>query len=209
MEETGVNGTTNGAAMKISPIGFINDYRKEEEIVEDVWQLCLPTHNTKSAVGGAAAIAACVSYAVAGGQNLDEMIAVAKSVMRKGEKKGYQNMGASMERRLDRAVEAAKIMAEEEFRTFIYEEIGTGFEMIETVPAALGIIYYCGGSLNKAVKFCANVGGDTDTLGAICGAVCGAFSQEIEEEWYHILEKTNQIHFDELVDLILPWCPYV
>ena len=80
--------------------------------------------------------------------------------------------------------------------------------MIETVPAALGIIYHCGGSLNRAVIFCANVGGDTDTLGAICGAVCGAFSQEIEDDWYRVLEETNHINFEELTDLILPYCPF-
>lgn len=208
MEETGTYGTTNGAAMKISPIGFISDYRDRKQLVQNVWQLCLPTHNTKSAVGGSSAIAACVSYAVSGGQDLSEMMEIAKAAMKEGEQKGYPNMGANMERRINRSLEAAKTMDEEAFRTFIYEDIGTGFEMLETIPAALGIIYHCGGSLNKAAVFCANVGGDTDTLGAICGAVCGAFSQEINEAWYQILEETNHLNFEELAELILPYCPF-
>ncbi|MDD2981281.1 MAG: ADP-ribosylglycohydrolase family protein [Hespellia sp.] len=207
MMETGTYGTTNGAAMKISPIGFISNYKNLPELVSNVWQLCLPTHNTKSAIGGASAIAACVSYAVAGGKNLEEMMDIAKAAMQEGEKKGYPNMGANMLRRTNRALEAAKVFDEQEFRTFIYEDIGTGFEMLETVPAALGIIYHCGGSLHRAVRFCANVGGDTDTLGAICGGVCGAFSEEVEEEFLRVLEETNQIHFAEIAEMIAPYCP--
>ena len=46
MEETGVTGTTNGAAMKILPIGLLHEVKDLDDLIEDVRRLCLPTHNT-------------------------------------------------------------------------------------------------------------------------------------------------------------------
>ncbi|MFT4006448.1 MAG: ADP-ribosylglycohydrolase family protein [Lacrimispora sp.] len=40
MEEAGITGTTNGAAMKILPIGLIHDLAGLDEPVEDVKELC-------------------------------------------------------------------------------------------------------------------------------------------------------------------------
>lgn len=50
VEEAGVTGTTNGAAMKIAPIGIVSDYREMQNLIKNVYQICLPTHNTKIAI---------------------------------------------------------------------------------------------------------------------------------------------------------------
>lgn len=63
MEETGVTGTTNGAAMKILPIGLLHEVKDLDDLIEDVRRLCLPTHNTSPAISGACAVAAAVCYA--------------------------------------------------------------------------------------------------------------------------------------------------
>jgi ADP-ribosylglycohydrolase len=44
--ETGRAGTTNGGAMKISPIGIINVARPMAKLVDDVEETCMPTHCT-------------------------------------------------------------------------------------------------------------------------------------------------------------------
>ena len=48
IEESGRYGNTNGSAMRISPVGIIHGLRDSscDELVRDVYQTCMPTHNT-------------------------------------------------------------------------------------------------------------------------------------------------------------------
>jgi ADP-ribosylglycohydrolase len=62
--ETGKAGTTNGGAMKISPIGIINVARPMAKLVDDVDEICMPTHYTSVAIAASSAVAAAVSEAL-------------------------------------------------------------------------------------------------------------------------------------------------
>ena len=55
----------------------------------------------------------------------------------------------------------------------IYNVIGAGVNTSESVPAALAIAYYSF-DVRKCALLCANLGGDTDTIGAMAAAICGA-----------------------------------
>ena len=71
LSETGKFGTTNGACMKVSGIGVINDYRELHKLIKEVEKLCLPTHNSTIAIMGASVIAAIVSYVIRGGKDIE------------------------------------------------------------------------------------------------------------------------------------------
>ena len=64
-EEAGRFGTTNGAAMRIAPIGIAFDVAEEAAFVESVKQACQVTHNTNLGISSAAAVAAVVSAGAA------------------------------------------------------------------------------------------------------------------------------------------------
>ena len=74
----------------------------------------------------------------------------------------------------------------------------------ESVTAALAIAYYCQ-DVEKAAFLCANMGGDTDTIGSMACAICGAFNglSSIKNETISYLEKTNFINFADLADKII------
>ena len=55
----------------------------------------------------------------------------------------------------------------------LYNLVGAGVNTSESVPAALAIAYY-GFDVKKCALLCANLGGDTDTIGAMATAICGA-----------------------------------
>lgn len=86
----------------------------------------------------------------------------------------------------------------------IYEVIGTGVLSSEAVPAALTIAYYCQ-EPEKAAIMSANLGGDTDTIGAMACAICGAYKgiDSIRPEWIYTLEKANNINFKNYTQKIL------
>ena len=58
----------------------------------------------------------------------------------------------------------------------VYELVGAGVTTIESVPAAIAMANLAGRDPNRCAEFCANLGGDTDTIGAMATAICGANS---------------------------------
>jgi ADP-ribosylglycohydrolase len=63
-EEAGVSGDTNGAAMRITPVGIKVAPDDPRTLVDAVQEASLVTHNTSVALAGAAAVAAAVSAGV-------------------------------------------------------------------------------------------------------------------------------------------------
>jgi len=50
-----------------------------------------------------------------------------------------------------------------------------GYQLVtESIPTAFGLVILAGGDPMRGVRHAANIGGDTDTIGAIAGAICGA-----------------------------------
>ena len=65
-EEAGRYGTTNGAAMRITPVGIAADVADPERFINAVVQACQVTHNTTLGISSAAAVAAVVSAGING-----------------------------------------------------------------------------------------------------------------------------------------------
>ncbi|WP_287141219.1 ADP-ribosylglycohydrolase family protein, partial [Mesorhizobium sp.] len=60
-EEAGRSGDTNGAAMRIAPVGIMMPLEPLDALVAKVAETCRATHNTSIAIAAAAAVAAAVS----------------------------------------------------------------------------------------------------------------------------------------------------
>lgn len=204
IEETGVTGTTNGAAMKIAPIGLISDYHNLAGLVKNVAEICLPTHNTKIAIAGASAVAAAVSYTVRGGDSIEEIWQLAYEAVEDAKIYGHDFPSASLTFRMN---QARKILQEEKDEQVIlqrlYEEIGTGMETIETIPSAFAVVELANGSPLKAAQLSASIGWDTDTIGAISGAICGGMNPDLPKDMIALIEKVNDIDFEQLTNDII------
>lgn len=205
MKEAGKTGITNGASMKILPIGLLAKPQNLEEMVEQVHKICLPTHNTSVSVSGASAIAAAASYAVSGGKDLDEMLALSCKAAILGSKRGKEVCSPSVEKRIRLAWDLAGKdirmgKTEEEVLNDIYELVGTGLPIVESVPAALALVYLAKGNPGICARYCANIGGDTDTIGAMACGICGilAGSKGFLQEEIQLLESVNGISFERL-----------
>lgn len=102
----------------------------------------------------------------------------------------------------DRKRELVKKYGEDEelLSQKLYDIVGTGVCIIESVAAA----YYTQDP-NKACLFCANMGGDTDTIGAMATAICGAFKgmSAIHPEYIETLQKQNDVDFDTYIDILM------
>ena len=153
---TGRAGTTNGAAMRIAPIGIANPAEPLERLIAAVVAADLLTHDTPVAHAGAAAVAAVVSAGV-GGETFEQ---AAPRAIRAA---GHFGFGHLFE-------EAAAMDSVDA----LVARFGTGVETAESVPTAFGLARLFKEDAWAACSAAATLGGDTDTIAALAGAMVGA-----------------------------------
>ncbi|MBF9017950.1 MULTISPECIES: ADP-ribosylglycohydrolase family protein [unclassified Oceanispirochaeta] len=206
MSEAGKSGVTNGGAMKMIPVGIISDWLNKDLLLERVRLVCLPTHNTNIAIAGAAAIAFAVSCALSEGTSLIDVIEAARSGAKRGAEIGFDAVGPSVLDRIDLALSlTAEYTSIEAVLDGLYNIVGCGFSAAESVPTALAIVALSGGDVLKSAEYSANVGGDTDTIGAMACGICGALqgASSIPDGHKELLEKVNSFDFPHLTEKLI------
>ncbi|MFA7288516.1 MAG: ADP-ribosylglycohydrolase family protein [Melioribacteraceae bacterium] len=196
IESTGKMGDTNGAAMKITPVGIVNpgDY---DAVVRDVVEVCTPTHNTNIAISGSSAIACAVSAGMSG-KDINGIIEAFFYGAEKGMKLGNQWYGASVTKKAEWALKLIKSGKEEkEIWQDLYDYIGAGVAMPESAATALALVVMYHGHPLKTAHAAANMGGDCDTIGAIAGGIAGAYSgsEIFPENIVYQLCNVNNVDF--------------
>jgi ADP-ribosylglycohydrolase len=209
LETTGKYGDTNGASMRISPVGIIN-YGDISRTVDDVARACLPTHNTDIAIAGASAIACAIGRCIAGERSLDSVFSAAVQGAELGITKGNSWIGASIPRRVRLAFDIVVTAGSEQtILRNLYDIVGATVTITETVPTCLALVKYANGDPLKTILFAANMGGDADTIGAIAGSIAGAYAgiDAFPIEYRRRIEEVNHCELErhalQLADFII------
>ena len=195
---------TNGAAMRIAPVGTFFNFDETESLCRTVAKVSSVTHGTDVAIAGAGMVAQAVASGLCG-RSYDEMLDDICKAFDYAVTLGEPTWAASIKERLLNVLEKAQSCTDpDKFSLLVYNLVGTGTMTSESVTAALAIAYYCK-DVEKAAFLCANMGGDTDTIGSMACAICGAFNglSSIKNETISYLEKTNNIDFAALADQII------
>jgi ADP-ribosylglycohydrolase len=184
-EETGATGDTNGAAMRIAPVGIATPLRASspaadnskkpslDPLVDRVVQASFVTHGTSLALAGAAAVAAAVSAGVSGA-SVPDAIAAAIAAARIAAGRGRWVAGADVAARIEWATQLVAGLPPAEAADVIYRLVGTGLATQESVPAAFAALTATPDDPWLTCRFAASLGGDCDTIAAMAGAVAGA-----------------------------------
>jgi ADP-ribosylglycohydrolase len=174
-EKAGATGTTNGAAMRITPVGIACPATRDtlSTLVGQVVMASFVTHNTGIALAGAAAVAAAVSAGVCGA-TVAESTALAVRAARIAAGHGHWEAGADVAARIQWATELVKGRSSPEAAELIYTLVGTSLATQESVPAAFAVLAAVPADPWRACLLAASLGGDCDTIAAMAGAVAGA-----------------------------------
>lgn len=197
--ETGRMGTTNGGAMKITPIGVINVARPMAKLVDDVEETCMPTHYTGVAIAASCAVAAAVAEALRPGATVTSVISSSRRAARLGEGRGAQLAYPNVEKRITMATRIAQSKAPERAAEELYDRIGADISSSDAIPTALGLFVAGGGDPMKTITLTANMGGDTDTIGAMAGGIAGAYAG-IGDFPRSILDTVERVNGLDLAD---------
>jgi ADP-ribosylglycohydrolase len=200
-EEAGASGDTNGAAMRIAPVGIAfapapafapgtaltptADSTDLSTLVDHVVAASLVTHNTGIALAGAAAVAAAVSAGVsgagtagtagiAGGAGVTGATALAIDAARIAAGRGHWVAGADVAARIGWATGLVAGRTQAQAAELIYTLVGTSLATQESVPAAFAVLAAVPDDPWQACLLAASLGGDCDTIAAMTGAIAGA-----------------------------------
>ena len=180
-DEAGAAGTTNGAAMRIAPVGIAvpvalhartPDVRLST-LVDHVVRASSVTHNTGIALAGAAAVAAAVSAGVSGA-TVAQATALGVQAARLAAGRGHWVAGADVAARIEWAAGLVTGHHQEVAANLIYTLVGTSLATQESVPAAFAVLAAVPADPWRACRLAASLGGDCDTIAAMTGAIAGA-----------------------------------
>ena len=170
---TGTSGTTNGAAMRVAPVGIAVALDDPAALLGVVHESCLLSHDTVQGVESAALVAATVSAGIDGAPPR-EAVETALALVEEAPPSGHWTPGPRPAARARQAIAGAEGLGGAELAGFIRDVVGTSLESSESVPAALTLVCHGGADPFGALLTAARLGGDTDTIAAIAGACLGA-----------------------------------
>lgn len=171
----GGEGTTNGAAMRVTPIGIAVSTEDPEAFAEAVWSSCRVTHATRQGFQSAALVAAAVSMGIDAARStspnlrglLWKALTYVDSLPERGAWTPDPDVVAATRRAMQLAVNPASSSLE-----YLAEQVGTSVASAHAIPMAFALL--ARDPSPQALMDAANIGGDTDTIGAIAGAILGA-----------------------------------
>ena len=167
----GGEGITNGAAMRVTPIGIAASTSDRQLFADAVWSSCQVTHATRQGFQSAALVAAAVSLGIdAGAADVTDLlwkaVAFVRSLPERGAWSPEPDVVAATHRALKLAAQPASSLE------WLAGQIGTAVAAAQAIPMAFALL--ARDPSPRALLQAANLGGDTDTIGAIAGAILGA-----------------------------------
>ena len=179
----------NGSAMRIAPVGLLyhDDLARLREVAYGSSQI---THGHELGKEGAALQACAVALAV----NLERSAVFDR-----------REFLAKLDEFIHHQVYKEKlakigVLLDEIDRARVVVELGNGIEAFNSVPAAIYSFLSHSYSFEEAILFAVSLGGDTDTIAAMTGAILGAYLGvgSIPDMWRAKLE--NRMYIEELAE---------
>ena len=168
-------GTTNGAAMRVTPIGIAVSTADPEVFADAVWSSCQVTHATRQGFQSAALVAAAVSLALdwpeASASDMTTLLWKAVSYVDSLPARGAWTPDPDVVAATRRAMQLVANPASSSLECLV-EQIGTSVASAHAIPMAFALL--ARDPSPRALLDAANLGGDTDTIGAIAGAILGS-----------------------------------
>jgi ADP-ribosylglycohydrolase len=202
-EQAGRTGTTNGAAMRITPVA-IATAPDLGRLVDAVVAASEVTHNTNLGIGAAAAVAAAVSAGI-DGADLPTALEAAERAADEGGRRGHWCAGGEIAARIRWARNWVHGVGSDAVGDAVYAVVGTSVAAQESVVAAFALVEALGSSPIDVLTTAAGLGGDTDTIAAIAGAILGAHHglSGLPADLVAEVQRVNDLRLEPIVDGLL------
>ena len=179
----GMGSYGNGAAMRVAPIDLLF-YDDVERLRKVAYKSAELTHTHDLGKEGAAIQAYAVALAVQTEKGRFQPEVFIEKII------NYTRNDIYKEK-----LEKAKVLLTQGEENDIVSNLGNSVEAFNSVPTAIFCFAKNHKEYAKAVLYAVKLGGDADTIGAMSGAIAGAYHGEegIPETWKQKLEKSSYI----------------
>lgn len=173
----------NGAPMRVAPVGLLY-YDDPKMLRETAYHCAGITHSHELGLEGAALQACAVALAVLAepdGIRTTEFLGALRMFTKPGP---YQ----------DKLKTIVKLLGEEPAPEVVAAELGIGASSVESVSVSI-YSFLANRDFKNAVTFAVSLGGDSDTIGAMTGAIAGACYgvEGIPSQWMETVENRSYI----------------
>jgi len=174
----------NGSAMRVAPVGLLYS-RNLEKLREIAYQSSSITHSHELGKEGAALQACAVALALNTPSDED--------IDREAFLSGLQNF--IQDQLYKEKVAQIRELLDEQDKAKVVAVLGNGIEAPRSVPTAIYCFLRQPQSYKDTVIYAISLGGDTDTIAAMAGAISGAYLgiEAIPSEWRAKLENREYI----------------
>jgi len=188
----------NGSAMRVAPVGLLYS-RNLEKLREIAYQSSSITHSHELGKEGAAlqACAVALAFNTPTDKDIDREAFLSK----------LQNF--IQDQLYKGKIAQIRWLLGEQDKAKVVAVLGNGIEAPRSVPTAIYCFLRQPQSYKDTVIYAISLGGDTDTIAAMAGAISGAYLgiEAIPSEWRAKLE--NRAYIETLAENLwrLPICP--
>jgi poly(ADP-ribose) glycohydrolase ARH3 len=186
--DAGTDSWGNGCAMRIAPIGFFY-YDDPVKLREAAIQSSIITHKHVKGIAGAVVQATAIGIATRKGLQ-GEAVGIAEFIDLIIEDSGEIDQGMIVQLKRIKGVEGGDLR---ETIDAISSNFSCDVSAMGAIPPAIASFLLTKG-FEESVVVAVNCGGDTDTIGAMSGAIAGAYYgySHIPEKWLMPLENEGK-----------------
>lgn len=177
-----------GAAIRVAPVGIFYASYRVDELLNSAREASVSTHGGSIAIAAAAATATAVSAAI-DEATPDEVLELAERSAAEAERRWRSAAAptfANAVRTVRNALERLGALRPAEIAAVCFPN-----HPMTIVPLALGLGALMH-SAEEAILLAANIGGDSDSVASIAGAILGArYPMTVNHDWYRVVEAVN------------------
>ena len=170
---TAGTGTTCGGIMRTPAAVCFDPDQTMDQLRENVRAALLPTHNTSEALEAAGCYGAALLTAINGGTVSEVIEAALENGPLTEALAPWRGCAASSAARIRAAAGWGRLPDKELFHR-LYDLWGTGLPSADVCGAVFALFLAAEGSAYRAISLGASLGGDTDTIAALAGALTAA-----------------------------------
>ncbi len=189
--------TGNGAPTRVVSVGILHPADQIKALVEDVHACCRATHDSRSAIAAACAVAAAYS-AILEGKDKEDVLQTSLEAAILGDRLGEEDYLPSVPRRIE-WLQRVRASAQ----THPKQRPNPGFSAWEGSICAL-YLFLKHESAREGIIEAANWGGDADSIGSMAGGMLAAGNpHSLPEDWQMTVQERNGLDLDRLAEDVL------
>ena len=176
VEEAGKRGTTCGGIMRTPAAVLYRKHTSDDDLARDIFACLLSTHNTSEALEAAGAYGFGLRAALDGGSRKEILAEAIRGANRLIVLAPEINCAPSSAVRVKAMYSLAATHSPDHLLDTLYSLYGTGLPSADVCGAVFAIFFSAREDVWKAIRMGASIGGDTDTIASLAGALCCAFA---------------------------------